>query len=112
MSKKLFKNYDFEFDKNEKKILITFCNQVIKQLGTDQRYYREANVFSSIISKLKADTEKVKLTKEEKTKLVLQLKENIKYTEKELQKSGFLKRWMLKSMHKQYSELFNKHFKD
>ena len=112
MSKKLFKKYDFEFDKNERKILITFCNQVIKQLESDQRFYREVNTFSSIISKLKEESEKVKLTKEEKTKLVLQLKENIKYTEKEVARSGFLKRWMLKSMHKQYKELFDKHFKE
>jgi hypothetical protein len=112
MSKKLFKNYNFEFDKNERKILITFSNQVIKQMEGDQRFFREVNVFSSIISKLKSDSEVVKLTKEEKTKLVLQLKENIKYSEREMKKSNFIKRWMLKSMYKQYSELFNKHFKD
>ena len=112
MSKKLFKNYDFEFDKNERKLLVTFCNQVIKQLEGDRRFYREVNVFSSIISKLKENNTKVKLTKEEKTKLVQQLKANIEYSEKEMKKSGFIKRWMLKSMHKQYTTLFEKHFKD
>ncbi len=112
MSKKLFKNYDFEFDKNEKKLLTTFSNQVIKQMEGDNRFLREIKVFSSIISKLKTDNEKVRLTKEEKTKLVLHIKENIKYLEKELKKSGFIKRWMLNSMLKQYTQIMNKHFRD
>jgi hypothetical protein len=112
MSKKLFKRYDFEFDKNDKKLLITFCSQVIRQMEGDQRFARDVNVFSSIISKLKQDTEKVKLTKEEKTKLVLQLKENIKYAEKEMKKSWFIKRWMLKSMYKQYVGLIQKYFEE
>lgn len=112
MAKKLFKNYEFEFDKNDKKILTTFCKQVIKQLEGDQQYFREVKIFNSIVEKLSSTEEKIKLTKEEKTRLVLQLKENVKYLAKEVEKAWFIKKWLVKSMYKQYSNLLNNHFSE
>ena len=31
--KKLFTNYNFEFNKNEKKLISSFCKQALKQMG-------------------------------------------------------------------------------
>lgn len=112
MAKKLFKNYEFEFDKNDKKILLSFCKQFVKQLEVDPQYFKETKIFNSIIDKLNDAEGKIKLTKEEKTKLTLQLKENVKYLQKEITKAWFIKRWLIKSMYKQYSHLLNKHFSD
>ena len=41
MKKNLFKNYSYEFDKNEKKVLVTFCKQALKQLQGDSKFYAE-----------------------------------------------------------------------
>ncbi len=108
--KKLFNNYDFEFDKNEKKILTTFANQILKQMEGNSQYFREVKVFNSIIEKLNSGQEKIRFTKEEKTKLELQLKENAKILKKQLDKSHFIKKWLVKSMLNQYNSIINKHF--
>ena len=97
MKKKLFKNYSFEFDKNEKKVISSFCKQVIKQMEGDERFYKDVKSFNSIIDKLDSTEEAVKLTKEEKTKLVLQFKENVKYLKKKMDESWIFKRWFYKA---------------
>jgi predicted AlkP superfamily phosphohydrolase/phosphomutase len=108
--KKLFTNYNFEFDKNEKKILKTFCNQTLKQVDGDNRFYAEAKAFHSIIEKLESGAETIKLTKEERSKLMKQLEENVKYLKKEMEKSWFFKKWLYKSMYKQYTNILATHF--
>ncbi len=110
MKKKLFNNYNFEFDKNEKKILTTFCNQILKQMEGKSEYFREIKAFNSIIEKLNSGEEKIRFTKEEKTKLESQLKENAKILKKQLEKSGFIKKWLVKSMYNQYNSIITKHF--
>ena len=110
--KKLFTNYNFEFNKSEKKILKTFCNQNLKQIQGDNKYFNEIKIFNSLIDKLNSDSETVKLTKEERTRLKYQLEENVKYLKKEMQKSWFLKKWLYKSMLIQYENIVDKHFKD
>ncbi len=112
MKKKLFQNYTFEFDKNEKKVLISFCNQAIKQMQGDERFFKDIKAFDSIIKKLESDKNPVKLTKDEKTKLVFQLKENVKYFRKEMDKSWFIKKWLMKNMYNQYTNLLTKHFEN
>ena len=77
--KKLFTNYNFEFDKNEKKLLTTFCKQVLKQMEGDNRFFAETRAFNSIINKLNSDAETIKFTKDERTRLKHQLEENIKF---------------------------------
>jgi len=77
--KKLFTNYNFEFDKNERKLLTTFCKQTLKQVDGDNRYYAEARAFNSIIEKLNNDSETVRLTKDERTRLKHQLEQNVKF---------------------------------
>ena len=103
--KKLFKNYEFEFDKNQKKIISSFINQALKQMDGNDQFLRDINVFNSIKNKLNSSSDKVKLTKEEKTKLSYQLNENIKYLEKKMNTSWFLTKWFYKNMYTQYKNL-------
>jgi hypothetical protein len=51
MKKKLFKNYSFEFDKNEIKVLSSFCKQVINQMQGDEKFQPDIRVFNSIMMK-------------------------------------------------------------
>ncbi len=109
--KKLFTNYNFEFDKNEKKLLTTFSKQVIKQISGDNRYFAEERAFNSILEKLSSSTDSVKLTKDERTRLLNQLNENVKFLKKESAASWFFKRWLYKSMLKQYNGILENHFR-
>lgn len=111
MAKPLFKNYSYEFDKNERKMLLNFCKQALKQIESDPKLNTELRTFTSLSEKLNTGGT-VKLTKEEKTKLVLQLKENIKFLEGKMKKGFFIKRWLFKSMYIQYNNLYQKYFED
>jgi hypothetical protein len=110
--KKLFKNYDFEFDRNEKKLLTTFCKQSLKQIENDSRFFGEVKAFNSIIEKVNGTEESIRFTKDEKNKLELLLKQNTKFLKEKAQKSWFLKKWMYKSLYIQYDSLIEKHFKE
>ena len=110
--KKLFTNYNFEFDKNEKKLLTTFCRQTLKQIGGDNRFFAEERAFNSIINKLNSDAETIKFTKDERTRLKHQLEENTKFLKGQIKKSWFLKKWLYKSMQNQYQNILDVHFKD
>jgi hypothetical protein len=110
--KKLFANYNFEFDKNEKKLLINFCKQALKQMTGDSKFFSEEKAFNSIITKLNSNDGTVKFTKDEKIRLTNQLKQNSDYMKKEMKKSWFIKKWLYKSLFKQYDGLLEKHFKD
>lgn len=110
--KKLFSNYNFEFDKNERKLLKTFCNQVLKQVAGDSKFFAEERAFNSIINKLNSDSETVKFTKDEKIRLTNQLKQNVDYIKKQMNKSWFFKKWLYKSLFNQYNNLLEKHFRD
>lgn len=110
--KKLFKNYNFEFDKNEKKILTNFCKQSLKQLEGDERFFNDVRIFRSIMEKVNAGTETVKFTKDEKTRLVYHIKHNIEFLEKTIKNSWFLKKWLYKTVLTQYRSLISNHFND
>ena len=109
--KKLFTNYNFEFSKNEKKLLSSFCKQALKQLGNNNENFADVKAFNSVLEKLNANTESVKLTKDEKIRLTNNIKQNIDYLNKQMNKSWFLKKWLMKSLHKQYSDIYENHFK-
>jgi hypothetical protein len=109
--KKLFTNYNFQFEKNEKKLLTSFCKQALKQMGNDNKYFAEVKAFNSILEKLNGDAETVKLTKDEKIRLSEQLKQNMDYIGRHANKSWFIKKWLMKSLYKQYSSLYENHFK-
>jgi hypothetical protein len=108
--KKLFANYNFDFEKNEKKLITTFCKQALKQLDSNQNF-GEVKAFNSIIEKLSTNTDSVKLTKDEKIRLTNNLKQNIDYIKKQMDRSWFLKKWLMKSLYNQYTNLYEKHFK-
>jgi hypothetical protein len=109
--KKLFTNYNFEFDKNEKKLLTTFSKQVLKQTSGDNKFFAETRAFNSILEKLSSSSETIKLTKDERTRLLNQLNENVKYLQKETASSWFIKKWIYKSMLKQYEDILENHFR-
>jgi len=111
--KKLFQNYNYDFTKNEKKLLGSFCKQSLKQMEGGRQYFAETKAFNSILNKLEIETdnETIKFTKDEKTRLKFQLKQNVDYIKKQMDKSWFIKKWMMKSLHKQYSDILDSHFR-
>lgn len=112
MAKKLFKNYSFELDSNERKVLSNFCKKAIQQMSGDERFNADVKNFESILQKLGEPNDVVKLTKAEKTKLVLQLRENTKFIKESMKKSWFIKKWLYKTMYNQYNNLLVNHFED
>ncbi len=112
MVKKLFKNYKFTFDKNEKKIITNFCTKAISQMQGNENFARDIRAFESIIEKLSEGNDEVKFTKDEKIRLVHQLRENTKFIKQKMDKSFILIRWLYKTMYNQYNNLLNKHFSD
>ena len=110
--KKLFTNYNFEFNKNEKKILKTFCSQNLKQIQNDNKYFAEIKIFNSLAEKLNSSSEVIKLTKDERIRLKHQLTENVNFLKKKMQKSWFLKKMLYKSMVTQYENILVNHFAD
>ncbi len=111
MKKKLFTNYNLELDKNEKKLLASFCKQALKQFEGNNEYFKEAKAFNSVFTKLNSGDEIIKLTKDEKTRIRHQLRENINHLQKEMKSSWFIKKWMVKSLYNQYKNLFENHLK-
>jgi hypothetical protein len=109
--KKLFTNYNFEFNKNEKKLISSFCKQALKQMGNDNQYFAETKAFNSILEKLNGDSEIVKLTKDEKIRLTNNIIQNVDYLKKQMDKSWFLKKWLMKSLYNQYVNIYDNHFK-
>jgi hypothetical protein len=80
-------------------------------MESDRQYFAETKAFNSILNKLESDNETIKFTKDEKTRLTFQLKQNVDYIKKEMDKSWFIKKWMMKSLFKQYSDLLDTHFR-
>jgi hypothetical protein len=109
--KKLFTNYNFEFDKNEIRLISTFLKQTLKQIEGDNKFFAEAKAFSSILEKINSGEEQIKLTKDERTRLKFQIENNVKFLQKQIAKAWIFKKWLYKSMLKQYELLLDNHFK-
>ena len=109
--KKLFQNYNYEFSKNETKLLNSFCKQTLRQMEGDNQYFAEIKAFNSILNKINTDENPVKLTKDEKTRLTFQLKQNVEHIEKQMNRSWFIKKWIMKSLYNQYNSLLESHFR-
>ena len=60
--KKLFTNYNFEFEKNETRLVSTFLKQTLKQIEGDSKFFAESKAFSSILDKINSGDSPVKLT--------------------------------------------------
>jgi hypothetical protein len=109
--KPLFKNYNFEFDSSEKKILLTMVKQILKQIEGDNRYITEIRIYQSLSEKLSSSQSPIRLTKEEIKRLELQLTENAKILKDKIKKSIFFMKWLYKPLLKQYESILNRHFK-
>jgi hypothetical protein len=108
--KQLFRNYNFDFDSSEKKLLSTMVKQIIRQIEGDNRYITEIRIYQSLNEKLSASQSPIKLTKEEVKRLELQLKENAKLLREKINKSVFFLRWLYKPLLKQYESILKRHF--
>ncbi|MDR3609677.1 MAG: hypothetical protein P4L27_03875 [Ignavibacteriaceae bacterium] len=109
--KKLFTNYNFEFDKSEKRLISTFLKQSLKQIEGDNKFFAESKSFQSILDKINSNENPVKLTKDERTRLKYQIENNLKFLQKRMSKAWFIKKWLYKSMLIQYNRLLENHFK-
>ncbi len=107
-----FKNYNFEFDKNETRMLTSLCKQVIKQVQSNRDYYRIEKAFTAVLEKLNSGEDIVKLTRDEYTQIALHLKENVKFFNDKIKKSWIFKKWMYKSLLLQYQTILKTHFSD
>lgn len=112
MKKLQFRNYNFEFNKNDKKLVLNICKTVIKQTEGDQKYFAEVKALSSILEKIKSGDGTIKLTKDEFTRFRFQLEVNIKHFKDQIKKGWFFKKWLYKSILMQYEILYENHFKD
>ena len=110
--KKLFKNYSYNFDKNEVKIISSFCKQAINQMGSDENFHGDVRAFNSIMEKVTQNSSDVKLTKDEKVRLVRQLNENVKFIKQTMEKSWIIKKWFYRTMYNQYNNLLLTHFSE
>ncbi len=109
--KPLFKNYNFDFDSSEKKLLQTMVKQILRQIEGDNRYISEVRIYQSLSDKLSSSQSPIQLTKEEIKRLELQLSENSKMLKEKIRKSIFFMKWIYKPLLKQYELILNKHFK-
>lgn len=80
-------------------------------MSSDDKYFAEVKAFNSILEKLNANADSVKLTKDEKIRLTNNIKQNMDYIRKQMDKSWFLKKWLMKSLYKQYADIYENHFK-
>jgi len=112
MKKLQFRNYNFEFTKNDKKLIQSICKTVIKQTAGDQKYFAEVKALSSMLDKVKSGDATIKLTKDEFTRFRYQLEVNIKHFKDQIKKGWFFKKWLYKSILMQYEILYENHFKD
>lgn len=108
--KPLFKNYNFDFDTSEKKLLQTMVKQILRQIEGDNRYISEIRIYQSLSEKLASSQSPIRLTKEEIKRLELQLTENAKLLKDKIKKSIFFMKWVYKPLLKQYESILNRHF--
>jgi len=109
--RKDFRNYNFEFSKNERKILLSFAKQALKQFeGSNSA--GDIKAFTSVVDKLNSSEETIKFTKDELTRLKYNLSHNIRFIKEQSAKGFFIRRWIYKSLLTQYTNIYESHFKD
>lgn len=110
MKKKLVQNYTFNFSSNDRKILTTFVKQAVNQLSSKSEAFSELNIFNSVLEKLQSHESSIKFTKNEKIRLVNNIKANADFLKEKSTKGWFLSRWLYKSMFKQYNNILINYF--
>jgi len=101
----------FDFDNNESKLLLTLCDQSLKQFGSsgDARVKQAVDMLSNISYKLRTfKGSKINLTKQEHEFLRKAVSENVVNMNKQMKEVWFGKRWLMKLMTKQYQGVANK----
>ena len=77
----------------------------------DNQYFAETKAFNSILNKINTDENPIKFTKDEKTRLTFQMKQNVAHIKKQMSTSWFIKKWLMRSLYNQYSSLLENHFR-
>ena len=80
-------------------------------MSSYDKFFGEVKAFNSILEKLNGNEASIKFTKDEKIRLTNNIKQNIDYLKKQMNKSWFLKKWLMKSLYKQYADIYENHFK-
>lgn len=110
--KKGFRNYNLELDKNERRIISSFCKQTLRQISGNSKFAPIERLFEGINEKVTSGEDVIKFTKEEYVRLEESLRETIRQITKSLDKSWFLKRWISKMAMSQYQSILDKYFKE
>jgi transposase-like protein len=107
------RNYTLDFEKNDKKLVIQFAKQVLKQTDGNQavEMVKQNKIFTSILEKLN-ESDSIKFTKDEFFSLKNMVNANHTHLKKQMAKSGFFKKFFYGSLEKQYSKILNKYFQD
>ncbi len=107
------RNYNLDFDKTDKKVVVQFLKQAIKQTDGSQEVnmVKQNRLLSSILEKV-SGADSVKFTKDEYFALKNMIVANQQHLKKQLAAAGFFKKWLYKSLEGQYSKLVTKYFQD
>ncbi len=81
-------------------------------MQADSQFSADIKALSSIMDKISENPDDVRMTKDEKTRLTRHMRTNRDHIEKEISKSWFIKRWMMKSVLQQYNNILLTHFSD
>lgn len=107
------RNYNLDFDKTDKKVVLQFVKQAVKQTegSQDVNMVKQNRLLSAILEKV-SSADSVKFTKDEYFALKNMIVANQQHLKKQLAKAGFFKRFFFKSLEGQYSKLVSKYFQD
>lgn len=107
------RNYNLEFQKNDKKVILQFIKQALKQTegSSDLQMIKHSKLLKSITAKMNESSE-VKFTKDEYFALKNLIVTNAQHLKKQIKSAGFIKRFFLKSLEKQYSNIVTNYFQD
>ena len=78
----------------------------------NNQFYQDLKAFNSILEKINSGDETVKLTKDERVRFTRHLSQNVKQMESQIEKSWFIKKWLMRSVYNQYKTLLENHFSD
>lgn len=105
------RNYSLEFEKNDKKVINQFLKKAVQQTDGSQEVgmVKQNRLFTSVLDKLN-ESDSPKLTKEEYFSLKNLLALQLTSLKKQIASAGFIKKYLLSSLEKQYSKLLTKYF--
>jgi len=107
------RNYTLDFDKTDKKVVLQFVKQAVKQTegSQDVNMVKQNRLLSTILEKV-SSSDSVKFTKDEYFALKNMIAGQHLHLKKQIAKAGFFKKFFLKQLEGQYSKLVSKYFQD